>query len=692
MASEVVEGDTRLAGRLSTAMQHAYCLRLIQPTQRVLRASRLVWYTTWFRQCANDPLLEEFCQRMQQWPVNEATQRRAVLEVCLMLTVYGIDLSGLTAEAVVHHAAQSTHDRIRVAAAWPVLHGMGRFPEWVPTTLRYARVDGQQSVEELVDRHQLRNQDVRGLLVQYLRRRSVGVDYSTLTNLARSLVADFWKIVEDINPDQADLRLDERTVAEWKKRTLLRLDGKPRIQLNGPFLAVRALYLDLQAWAAAEPHRWSLWVAPCLIREADALWQAKSRRRLAERMADRTRERQLLLPILSEHVTTRWQWLRALLAQAQNVGLGETFVLEGVTWQCTATRHDQRQIGRPAETIRLINRDSGELLRASQEEEQAFWQWACVETLRLAGIRREELVELTHLSLRQYQRPNGEVVALLVISPSKSDRERVLPMSGELFHVIAQVIRRQVAEYGSVPVCPRFDEAERRWCEPLPYLFQRRLNGTPHAMATSTVADLVRKAARHLVPTHPEFADITFAPHDFRRLFATDLVNNGLPIHIGAALLGHLNIQTTRGYVAVFEENVVRHYQEFLERRRAYRPSEDYRAPTPDEWSDFQEHFDKRRVELGSCGRPYGTGCQHEHACIRCQMLSVNPKMLPRLDEIEEDLLARRRRALEEGWRGEIEGIDLTLTFLRSKRTRTQNTAANPVSLGLPSLNLAAGR
>nr|WP_236573461.1 hypothetical protein [Nocardia caishijiensis] len=35
----------------------------------------------------------------------------------------------------------------------------------------------------------------------------------------------------------------------------------------------------------------------------------------------------------------------------------------------------------------------------------------------------------------------------------------------------------------------------------------------------------------------------------------TDLVNNGLPIHIGAALLGHSNVQTIRGYVAVFSED-----------------------------------------------------------------------------------------------------------------------------------------
>ncbi len=57
--------------------------------------------------------------------------------------------------------------------------------------------------------------------------------------------------------------------------------------------------------------------------------------------------------------------------------------------------------------------------------------------------------------------------------------------------------------------------------------------------------------------------------------------------------------------------------------------------------------------------------------------------MLPRLDEIESDLLARRERAGAEGWHGEIEGIDLTLSFLRSKRTHTQRFTRR-VQLGLP--------
>ncbi|WP_405443689.1 hypothetical protein OG373_39390 [Streptomyces avidinii] len=99
---------------------------------------------------------------------------------------------------------------------------------------------------------------------------------------------------------------------------------------------------------------------------------------------------------------------------------------------------------------------------------------------------------------------------------------------------------------------------------------------------------------------------------------------------------------------------------------------------------EFEEHFDKREVGLGNCARPYGSPCQHEHACIRCPMLQVNPKMLSRLAELEKDLLMRRKRAQAEQWLGEIEGIDLTLTFLRSKRSDAARTRREPVHLGLP--------
>ncbi len=71
-------------------------------------------------------------------------------------------------------------------------------------------------------------------------------------------------------------------------------------------------------------------------------------------------------------------------------------------------------------------------------------------------------------------------------------------------------------------------------------------------------------------------------------------------------------------------------------------------------------------------------------------MLHVNPKMLARLDELETDLLDRRTRAEAENWAGEIEGIDMTLTFLRAKRDDTQRRIRRPVvSLGIPTFKKA---
>lgn len=75
--------------------------------------------------------------------------------------------------------------------------------------------------------------------------------------------------------------------------------------------------------------------------------------------------------------------------------------------------------------------------------------------------------------------------------------------------------------------------------------------------------------------------------------------------------------------------------------------------------------------------RPHGTPCQHEHSCLRCPMLAINPKMFPRLDEIEADLVVRRARAEHEAWLGEVEGIDRTLTYLRQKTGGDQAAGAH---------------
>ena len=72
-----------------------------------------------------------------------------------------------------------------------------------------------------------------------------------------------------------------------------------------------------------------------------------------------------------------------------------------------------------------------------------------------------------------------------------------------------------------------------------------------------------------------------------------------------------------------FDEELVRSYRAFLDRRRAVRPEAEYREPTEVEWREFQEHFQLRKLELGECGRPYGTPASTStHASLNLNRLS----------------------------------------------------------------------
>lgn len=221
----------------------------------------------------------------------------------------------------------------------------------------------------------------------------------------------------------------------------------------------------------------------------------------------------------------------------------------------------------------------------------------------------ESLLELTQLSVRQYTRPGGEVVALLVIAPSKGDHERVIPMSAELFHIVAAIIGRHTSGGRTIPALQRWDPYESTVGPALPYLFQNSQGPVARCNSVGWLNDALARICLDVAAEHPNSRDCASPPHDLRRLFATELVNNGLPIHLGAALLGHTNLQTTRGYVAVFNEDVVRHYQQYLERRRAQRNSEEYRPPRPRNGAGSKNISIDERSNLGPAGGPTARLC-----------------------------------------------------------------------------------
>lgn len=101
------------------------------------------------------------------------------------------------------------------------------------------------------------------------------------------------------------------------------------------------------------------------------------------------------------------QVLRALLQAASPLAGGEAVTVNGRTYQRVWTAADDRRTWRGAQAnTRVRDLIAGEDINFTTTEDTAFREFAAVEVLRHAGIRIEELLELlTHLSIRQYQRP-----------------------------------------------------------------------------------------------------------------------------------------------------------------------------------------------------------------------------------------------------------------------------------------------
>jgi integrase len=483
---------------------------------------------------------------------------------------------------------------------YQVLHAAGIFPAAAPPTVRMfnSLFAGQLTVEQMVDRYDLACRPVRDLLVDYLRERQPGIDYNSLTSLATTLALWFWKNLETLHPGIASLRLPPDIAAAWKQRIRVKLvrgaagrDGATEERKGAAdiLITVRAFYLDLAQWALDDPARWGPWAVPCPIRAGDVQYRKMTSRRKA-RMDQRTRERLPVLPALAAAGGQGRRDAAARLKAAAAAEPGELFTAAGATLRRTAVRRTAAR--RPSPRVWAEDPQAGGRRDLTREEDNAFWAWAAVEVLRMTGIRIEELTELSHHSLVQYRLPaTGELVPLLSVAPSKTDEERLLVVAPELADVLSAVICRIRNPDGGVPLAVAYDQYEKTWNPPMPLLFQHRVGLENRPIPISGIRTLITRALTAAGITGTDGRPLDFAPHDFRRIFATEAIMNGMPPHIAQLILGHRDINTTMGYKAVYPEEAINGHRAFLARRRAVRPSEEYRTPTDAEWEEFLGHF-----------------------------------------------------------------------------------------------------
>ncbi len=526
---------------------------------------------------------------------------------------------------------------------------------------------GQRTLTQLVNRVGITDPGIRQLLIDYVTELSVNNDYSSVDSTSRVLVNLFWRDIQDHHPGQATIALTTEQAAGWKERIKTRPDGAPRQQTYGVLGTVRSFYLDLAAWALEDPARWAPWAVSPPITVRDVRGYGSQRRRVTEKMQDRTRTLAPHLPALAAAARTRHHEAAQLLAAARAAPAGETFTVRGRRY----TRLQLSPGANPA-AVRVTSPEREPRMDPVLVESQRFWAWAAIEVLRHSGIRIEELLELTHLSIRQYRKPDGQVIPLLQVAPSKSDQERILPASPELTAVLARIISRLTDGGTAVPLAIRRNERELTNSPPMPLLFQLRDGGRSRGISTKSIYTWLADLANVMQLRDVDGQLLRYTPHDFRRLFITDLVTSGFPIHLAATIVGHTSIETTRGYTAIYQKDVFEAYDKFIADRRTLRPSAEYREPTQAEWAEFDEHFMRRKISLGDCRRPYGSGCTHEHACIRCQFLQVDPAQASQLDSIEANLHARVDEARANSWLGDVDQLLVTLEHLEHKKADVQ--------------------
>jgi hypothetical protein len=627
----------------------------------------------------------------------QLTANAVLYQVALLLAAKGGTIADITVGDCVELC--DLKDR-HGAVLYELLHTAGVLSPDAPATIRvFGRAAGQLSVEELIDRRGIVCRPIRDLLVGYLAERQPGLDYASLADYAYILGGVFWRDLEIHHPGIGSLNLPATVAAAWKQRvqttTRRRRNAAgemietevPRKQYKGILIKIRGFYLDLAQWAVEDPTRWSAWSAPSPIRAAD-VDRAKQRRRHKATMDQRTREQIPVLPALVRAVDQRRAATAALLATARDAAAGTTFTTGGRT-----LRRAIRPTAGGAK-VWATDPDAGRDHDLSLAEDDAFWTWAIVEVLRHTGIRIEELLELTHHAIVQYKLPTtGELVPLLQIAPSKTDVERLLLVSPELADVLAAIVFRVRDDAGAIPLVASYDALEKTWRPPLPLLFQHPVGHEHRPVTRNLVTRLLTDALTALAVTTTDDQPIRFRPHDFRRIFITEAILNGLPPHIAQIICGHRDIVTTLGYKAIYPTEAIEAHRAFLGRRRALRPTGEYRTPTEQEWEEFLGHFERRKVSIGTCGRAYATPCQHEHACIRCPALRPETAQRPRLLEIRDNLTARITEAEREGWLGEIEGLTVSHAAAEEKLAQLDRiTQRRTVMLGMPRLGDIAGR
>jgi integrase len=277
------------------------------------------------------------------------------------------------------------------------------------------------------------------------------------------------------------------------------------------------------------------------------------------------------------------------------------------------------------------------------DEVDTFWDWALLELLVQSGLRIEEASELTTLDILKRSLADGRIYYLLHIKPSKFDRARVIPIGDGLGRVLAEIIRHVKRFYNSVavPICDHWDLHEKRPRPPAPYLLQ----GIRHPSTTGiqTIRSRIRELSISAGAQRSDGSPLVLLPHDCRRVFASEHLNNNTPVHVIQALLGHASPDTVMIYAKLYPSRLVEEYRKTVRGLyNTYYGEDGLKNPTAEEWVAFAASCNLRDMGTHLCALPTGEYCPRGLICLGCTHAQPKKSAVP----IFRRMLASHQRSL----------------------------------------------
>jgi hypothetical protein len=209
--------------------------------------------------------------------------------------------------------------------------------------------------------------------------------------------------------------------------------------------------------------------------------------------------------------------------------------------------------------------------------------------------------------------------------------------------VLAEIIRHVKRFYSStsVPICDHWDLHEKRPRPPAPYLLQ----GIRHPSTTGiqTIRSRIRELSISAGAQRSDGSPLVLLPHDCRRVFASEHLNNNTPVHIIQALLGHASPDTVMIYAKLYPSRLIEEYRKTVRGLyNSYYGEDGLKNPTAEEWAAFAASCNLRDMGTHLCALPTGEHCPRGLICLGCTHAQPKRSAVP----IFKRMLASHQRSL----------------------------------------------